>query len=263
MHPIFGIEREKDDSVYFMEYTNDSGKFQFHSQIELYFVDEGEMEVFINDRRRILRGGEMSVALSYDAHGYSTPVFSKSSLLIIPPYVCDEFVSSVRNKKISDPFIRDRETVKKAKHYFDLLKSAKNEIELKGYIYVILGIVRESLNFEESHEETDPELSSKLLFLINRNYKNDISLKFLAAELGYNENYLSSYFKSCFRTGIKQYINILRLKKALELIHEQKHNITYCAFESGFGSVRTFYRAFYKEFGCSPKEYLKKGQQAF
>ena len=48
---------------------------------------------------------------------------------------------------------------------------------------------------------------------------------------------------------------MVRLKNALMLMHEGKHTLTYCALESGFNSVRTFYRAFSEEFDCTPKEY--------
>ena len=44
MHPRFGIERERNNSLFFKKYSNDRCLFHFHSQIELYFVDEGEMD---------------------------------------------------------------------------------------------------------------------------------------------------------------------------------------------------------------------------
>ena len=55
-----------------------------------------------------------------------------------------------------------------------------------------------------------------------------------------------------------KYLTIVRLKNALMLMYEKKHSITYCALESGFSSVRTFYRAFSEEFACSPKEYISQ-----
>ena len=58
--------------------------------------------------------------------------------------------------------------------------------------------------------------------------------------------------------GISQYITMVRLKHAVVLMQDEKHSITYCALESGFNSMRSFYRAFAKEFGCSPKEYIEK-----
>ena len=40
-------------------------------------------------------------------------------------------------------------------------------------------------------------------------------------------------------------------------LYDKKHDITYCATESGFSSMRTFYRVFREEFSCSPRAYLQ------
>ena len=92
---------------------------------------------------------------------------------------------------------------------------------------------------------------------INENLKNDLSLGAVAAALGYHPASLSRYFKNCFQMSFNRYVTLVRLRQAVLLMKEKKNSIVYCAFESGFNSVRTFYRAFQAEFGCSPKEYLK------
>lgn len=256
MHPKFGIERERNNNLFFKSYTNDKGIFQFHSQIELYFVDEGEMEVAVNDSHRILKGGELSVALSYNAHAYKTPVSSKSSVLIIPPHICPEFISATKHKNVTNPFITDREAVAKIKEHYNEVIKCENKITLLGHVYVILGLVMDSISFEETDKNIEPELSSRILFYINENFKKDISLLSISSALGYSQSYISRYFKSCFNIGINRYINIVRLKNAITLMHEHKYNITFCALESGFNSMRTFYRAFFDEFQCSPKDYM-------
>ena len=258
MQAKFGIERERQNKLFYKSYQNDKGAFHFHSQIELYFVDEGEMEVTVNNHNRLLKAGEMSVALSFDAHAYKTPSASKSSVLIIPSYMCEEFISAIKHKRVTNPFILDKSKVTKIKECIEeISKDGINDIKLHGYIYVILGIVIENISFESATEAIEPSLSSKLLFYINDNSKSDISLSSLSHHFGYSESYISRYFKSCFGIGISQYITMLRLKNAVMLMHENKGNITYCALESGFNSLRTFYRAFYNEFNCSPKEYFK------
>ena len=257
MQARFGIERERQNNLFYKSYQNDKGTFHFHSQIELYFVDEGEMEVTVNNRTGLLKEGEMSVALSFDAHAYKTPENSKSSVLIIPAFMCEEFISSIKHKRVTTPFILNKTAVKKIKDcILEITKEDINDIKLRGYIYVILGTVMENLCFETVSETLEPSLSAKLLFYINDNSKNDISLPSLSHHIGYSESYLSRHFKSCFNIGISQYITMVRLKSAIMLMHEKKGNITYCALESGFNSVRTFYRAFQNEFNCSLKEYF-------
>ena len=88
--------------------------------------------------------------------------------------------------------------------------------------------------------------------------KKDLTLSSLASKFGYNPSYLSRYFKSCFSIGINNYITKMRLREAVLLMKDHSNNVTYCAYESGFNSLRTFYRAFYSEFQCTPKEYLTK-----
>ena len=263
MQAEFGIAREQQYSLYHNEYidngSNEIGKFHFHSQIELYVVKKGEAEVFINDKWTVLKEGEMSAALSYDAHCYRTPEYSNTGILIIPTHMCEDFVFATKDKRVSDPFIRNKEAVS---HILDIFKELRmcddNPIKQKGYVYVILGIVMEHIGFEEANRVIDTNLSSRLLFYINENYKNDISLEMIAAEFGYNPSYVSRYFKNCFNSSILQYLTLIRLKNAIMLMRERKYSVTYCALESGFSSMRSFYRAFSKEFHCTPKEYIEK-----
>ena len=259
MQAEFGIKREHNNVLYYSSPKNDSGVFHFHSQIELYFVDEGEMEVLIDDRRSVLRAGEMSVALSFVPHGYATPHSSKSSYIVIPTHMCNEFVAATRDKRVENPFIYDKETVARIRHCCEMIKrDGINEVEKQGYIYVMLGIIMDCLSFESSTPTLSPELSSRILQYISDSYKSGITPGDVAEHFGYSQSHISRYFKSRFNITLVKYITIIKLKNAILLMHEGKHNTTYCALESGFSSMRTFYRAFYDEFGCSPKEYMSK-----
>ena len=49
-HKAFLSEQD----IFYKEYTNGTGHFGFHSPIELYLVDEGQMEVIINDKKETI-----------------------------------------------------------------------------------------------------------------------------------------------------------------------------------------------------------------
>ncbi len=257
MKAKFGIERERHNKLFYKEYNNDKGIFHFHSQIELYFVTGGEMEIYVGNQGRCVKAGEMSVALSYEPHSYKTPVESTSKVFIIPAYLCEEFINLIGNKRATNPFITDKETVALIGSMVDEARNASNEIKKTGYIYVILGLLMDYICLEVKDAPLDTELSSRILFYINENFREDISLTSIASHFGYNASYISKYFKTSFNIGINQYLTVIRLKNVLMLMHEKKHTFTYCAFESGFNSMRTFYRVFYNELGCSPGEYMK------
>ncbi len=257
MHAEFGIKRESNKNLFIGEWENDKGVFHFHSQIELYFVDEGEMDVFVNDRHTRLTAGEMSVALSYAPHGYATPEHSRSSTLIIPTDMCPEFLRATENKYASDPFIRDKERVDRIRDAFAALRSPElNDIERRGYIYLILGTVMSALELTPKEPLMESGVASRMLSYINAHYKEDITPASISLHFGYNQSYVSRFFKESFGIGLKKYLTILRLKNALMLMDGGRHGITYCALDSGFGSMRSFYRAFRDEFGCTPGEYM-------
>ena len=259
MHAEFGVRRESDKSLFIGEWHNDKGVFHFHSQIELYFVDEGEMDVFVNDRYTRLSGGEMSVALSYTPHGYATPESSSSSTLIIPRDMCPEFVAATDGKRPADPFIRDRERVAQIREAFQSLKAcAKGSLERRGYVYIILGMVLGALDLTPAAASMEGDVASRMLTYINEHFRDEITPASVSEHFGYNQSYVSRFFKDSFGIGLKKYLTVMRLKNAVMLLDGGRHSITYCALDSGFGSVRSFYRAFREELGCTPKEYIAK-----
>lgn len=258
MKAELNLRREQANRLFMREFSDPYANFHFHSQIELQMIDEGEVEVWVNDRHSILKAGEVSVAFSYDAHGYRTPESAKVTCLIIPTDLFGEVWSAIRHKQVGNPFIRDRAVYDQLKACYRAIKESKNDIKSRGYLYVILGILTEQMKLTDRTESVNSQLSTRILFYINENFRNDITLQSIAVALGYNPNYLSRYFKSCFNIGINQYITMIRLRETVLLMREGKNNVAYCAFESGFNSARTFYRAFFEEFQCTPKEYLKQ-----
>jgi len=122
---------------------------------------------------------------------------------------------------------------------------------------MILGALLERMQLKEQQEAVDTAPATQILFYINEHYKMPLTLPSIAADLGYNASYLSRCFKNCFHMGINRYITLMRLRAAVLLMQKEK-KISACAYESGFNSVRTFYRSFYEEFQCTPKEYLKR-----
>ncbi|MBQ4120335.1 MAG: helix-turn-helix domain-containing protein [Clostridia bacterium] len=257
MQPLFNIRREKSQELGPFNYENDWCTLQFHSQIEVCIIHEGEMEMFVDGNQRVLKKGDISVALSFMPHAYKTPIHSRSSIIFIPAHLCEEFIELTENKHPVTPFISNPQVYEKINEYFSLLQDYSiNEIKRRGLLYMVLGTVLENIRLEEVKNPIDTELISKILFYINENYKNDISPSRIAEHFGYSQSHISRYFKSCCGINLVRYIALMRLRQAVILIQEGNQNITDCILESGFSSNTTFYRTFKNEFGCSPKEYI-------
>ena len=265
MRAIFGINREMDHNLFIADYCIKRGTtVHFHSQIELIQVTEGAVEAWINEKKHVLQKNEVAIVTSYQSHIYNAVgVSAMATVICIPTELCADFLEITQSKQAMQPLVRDADALRKLSYCFsELHRSDLNAIEKRGYVGVILGTMLPHIQPQAVGEALDSSLLSKALLYINKNYKEDLSLTTIASALGYSSHYIARHFRSCFDITIGGYITTVRLKNAVILLREGKMNVTDCALESGFNSVRTFYRAFYKEFGCTPKEYLKEAERS-
>jgi len=260
MQAEFHLRRERENQLEYGRGRHARCGVHFHSQIEVYFVLEGEIEVWINDKHRVLRSGEMSVAFSYDAHGYREVRASAFAYLIIPTDLLHEFTPLFTERRTGDPFVSDPQVFEKAYGAFCEIASGAGELAARGYIYVILGTLLSHLPLESRGEVQDPRSFARLLMYIGEHHRGELSLTDLAAAFGYNASYLSRTFRRTFGISFSRYVTMIRLREAILLMRDGDRSITACAMESGFGSLRSFYRAFYEEFHCTPRQYLDTAQ---
>ncbi len=81
----------------------------------------------------------------------------------------------------------------------------------------------------------------------------------LARRVGLNHDQLFQGFKELVGLCPFEYLRILRLEKAKELIVSHQCNVTEAAFAVGYSSLSHFTNNFRKEFGKTPKAFQKAG----
>ncbi|WP_337873137.1 two-component regulator propeller domain-containing protein [Ignavibacterium sp.] len=77
----------------------------------------------------------------------------------------------------------------------------------------------------------------------------------LAQQLAISRSALNRKIKAITGKGPGEFIRDVRMKKAAQMIIENKFNITQIALEIGFASPAQFTKAFKKHFGCLPSEF--------
>ena len=128
--------------------------------------------------------------------------------------------------------------------------------------------VTDELHGPESVEEEQPQsyrddiITEKLtrLMEVNKVYLNPkVSLGEVALAIGSNKTYLSDYFNNSLNTTFYDYINTYRIAEACRIIDamptEGRKPMSAVAEVSGFNSLSTFNRYFFKVMGMSPKSY--------
>ena len=72
---------------------------------------------------------------------------------------------------------------------------------------------------------------------------------------GLERKYFSAFFHSKVGATFTEWVRILRVSRAMELMRIHDNSIVRVAFAAGFQDVRTFERAFKRYVGVSPRAY--------
>jgi len=98
----------------------------------------------------------------------------------------------------------------------------------------------------------------KMQAYIKDHLDEPISAAQLASASGYSNWHANRLFRYWMNITPADYIRKLRLSRAALVLRDEDVTIADAAYSVGFGSVDGFQRAFFKEFGCNPKEYAMR-----
>lgn len=146
------------------------------------------------------------------------------------------------------------------------LEDEKSETQLlcKGLIYMLIAeLVRHhSVSFLEKKDSIKREKRltriNVVLEYMDSHYGENIENAKLAELMHVSENHFYYLFRETIGMSPRQYMNELRLKKALNLLKEGKYNLTEIAEKAGFSDYNNFGRQFRRYYGCTPKEMEKR-----
>ncbi len=255
---FYEVTRDYCTSVYHSVGKNNSS-FHFHQQLELLYIEKGNVDVQINDKKMTLSAGQLAICDSFDNHQYNHIDDAVSRCLIIPVQYLKKYSTYLENKSLKEHFILDQTHAKKI--YDKMLAVVdsldKNEFILDGNISILLGTIIDD-NLIEDNNKTSYDLVKNILLYIENNHKNPITLDLIAKNFGYSKYYFSHLFNKCFQCNLNDYLNLVRCRHSIHYVLDSHMSVTDAAFASGFVSMRTFYRTFKKYFNMTPKEYFHK-----
>jgi AraC-like DNA-binding protein len=102
--------------------------------------------------------------------------------------------------------------------------------------------------------ELDERITQAMEYL-HDHHRDEIGMDQLAAVCGMSKFHFSRVFKDQTGQSPHQYLVHIRIEQAKDLLAHTKMGITEIAFEVGFNNQVSFYTAFQKETGMTPKVY--------
>jgi DNA-binding response OmpR family regulator len=105
----------------------------------------------------------------------------------------------------------------------------------------------------------DQKFMMKLTQLLDQQLANpDLNIDYIAREIGFSKSAFYRKIKGLTDISPVDFLTNYRLKRAAEMMMENKQTLTDIAEQTGFNSYSYFSKSFRKHYGVSPKEYLNK-----
>jgi AraC-like DNA-binding protein len=98
---------------------------------------------------------------------------------------------------------------------------------------------------------------SEIIEWIRIHAMDDISVSDIAEKFIYNKDYLSRFFKKKTGFNLQEYIHLMKISKAKDLLTRSKRSIKYISERVGFNDEKYFMRLFKRYENMTPTEYRK------
>lgn len=239
----------------------------WHHSIEILIPILGDLDVWINNQKKLIKAGDIYIINSKDIHNVRgaepTKPYKGYVLQINYDYMKSCF------SKIDEIYFRqidNEESLRKIKLLiFEIIKTYDEEdyhrsLKAKSYllmlIYLLLSEQKEKRQ-QSTIIKSDRyrERMAEIVNYIEEHYKEELSIDDLANKFELSNGYLSKLFKDHLEVTPKDFITSVRLKNAYNDLLNTDYPIIEIALNHGFPNIKSFNAIFKKEYHDTPSHY--------
>ena len=251
----------KGESYNIYQYQEQSYLPHFHKNFELAYLVCGTADFTVRNRTYAIDTGAFILVLPYELHSFQVYKGGKLLIIVFSENYIKTFSGMLHDKQgevsvfqCSQPIraLFEEVMVKSYVKPTESIESAPDLLLSKACLYAVCSEFLRSVPLHAKDQNTD--LLIHILNYIEQNFREDISVKSAAKELGYHHQYISRIFNQTMHINFKSLVNQYRFEYARRLLTDGSISISEAAFESGFQSIRTFNRIYRELSGHSPRQ---------
>lgn len=232
------------------------------SQNKFYFIHQGEFILVINNKKTILKQGDLVLIPAMTRHSCylnENKGFQKSWCHFFLKYNNGNFFND-----LSFPYIihlSNQDEIDFVTKQFNNLFTSSNlphpqkEIENTISLLNILSFFFNHCNVTIKGNQNESNIIGQAVHYIKLHYSEQITSRDLAYKLGYTTNYFIKLFKNNIGVTPLKYIKRTRLEEAKNLLLSTDLNVNLIMQKVGFLDFSYFSKCFKARYGVSPQNY--------
>ena len=234
----------------------------FHKNVEFLFVTKGTQHAMIAGENIVAEAGDILCVDTFEPHSFANDKGVEGYVLVVSLWYLNCFQKLFENQR----FLRVMNDKEKNAEIISFIKEWKAQYRKECYqedayeIFVdanrLFLMLKNAYGTIPRQKHNNQSVILDILNYLEQNYREKITVKEIAKHFGYTKEYCSQIFNYYMGESFRSYLNRIRVYKFQELYRERGANtsIIHLAFECGFGSQSTFYRAYKDVFGINPKD---------
>jgi AraC-like DNA-binding protein len=233
-----------------------------HITMEIVLVTDGVLHMTVGHREYDVPRGCGVLVSSLEPHAFSSPKNNVCHVLMFSEAVVNYFFEFLKGHVVREHmFAVSEEALALVERILPAHSNVADDAGAEAVLAPLCYDAKERCVFEERRLPFD-ETAYRVLAYANEHFREDLRLSEVAHAVGVHPVTVSRCFSK--QTGIcfSFYVQYLRCVYAARLIRGRQRTFSEIAYDAGFGSIRSFNRAFVAVYRMTPTEYQTRALQS-
>ena len=259
--------------------TPNENRIHWHPYLEIALCTEGKGTFIFSQKEYEINPGDIFLANNFENHVAVSvePGEAKFTLLLFLPEFLSPIGSHEFEREYLRPFMYNPENFHhKIEGGTDLADKIRKEImhirsvwnmrpadyrnvvdiSVRKLLYLLMQRYDRNDSYALKSEHSRQKIQTSLDF-IRHNFQKPLKLSEMAEMEHMSETSYRVAFKTAMHMHFKDYIHLLRVTQAKQILVQTELSVSKVALESGYSNINQFYMVFEKYVGQSPFQYRK------
>lgn len=230
-----------------------------HKEIELIYVVEGAADCYADRQCFPVSSGDVFIAFPNQIHYYLNSVPGEYYVFVTSVDALWGLKKLLYSHKPVQNALYEQQNTPIAALFKEICEQQGEykETMQAGLLNQLMCRILDQLRLKPQIKCDDSTIHSILNYCTQK-FTGEINLENVAEALHLNKYHISHLLNQKLGIGFSTYINTLRVDKACKQLAESGKNIADISEEAGFGSIRSFNRAFSQIMHMTPLEYRRQ-----